>query len=183
MTKPKEFFKNRFASTENVSSAEKTNEETVGAVSGATNADIECGDTTTGNKYGVSGGQTGGHFAHSHSHSHSTKYTSDDESSSMTSGSGHLGAHAVAGTGTGGSFSPLRKNTVLQASTHLPPPPDTAVTPTALIDMEQIVIELKERREECRRMSEDVDSLKSQLQNECSVFHQSLQEERYRFEV
>ncbi|CAG2107138.1 unnamed protein product [Medioppia subpectinata] len=148
MTKPKEFFKNRFASTENVSSAEKTNEETVGAVSGATNADIECGDTTTGNKYGVSGGQTGGHFA--------------------------LSATAFEII--------LQPKAVLQASTHLPPPPDTAVTPTALIDMEQIVIELKERREECRRMSEDVDSLKSQLQNECSVFHQSLQEERYRFE-
>ncbi|CAG2182347.1 unnamed protein product, partial [Oppiella nova] len=98
----------------------------------------------------------------------------------MTSGSGHLGPNAIAST-TGGSFSPLRKNTVLQASTHLPAP-ETTVTPTAMIDIEQIVIEMKDRREEVRRLSEEVESLKSHLQSECSVFHQSLQEERYRFE-
>ena len=116
---------------------------------------------------------------HSQSHSHSTKYTSDDESSSMTSGSGHLGAHLIASVG--GSSSPLRK-ALGNTSGHIPAP-DPAVTPTAIADLEQIVIELKERREECHRLSEELEALKTQLQNECSVFHQSLQEERYRFEV
>jgi len=130
------------------------------------------------NKYPVT--QSGSQFAHSQSHSHSTKYTSDDESSSMTSGSGHLGPNIITSIG-GSSGSPLRKNAILQAS-HIAAV-ETAATPTAMIDIEHIVNQLKERRDECHRLSEEVDSLKNQLQNECLVFHQSLQDERYRFEV
>ncbi len=123
--------------------------------------------------------QSGSQLAQSHSRSHSTKYTSDDESSSMTSGSGHLGPNKIASIG-GSSSSPLRKHAILQAI-HLPVT-ETASTP-ALLDYEHIVTDLKETHEECHRLSVEVESLKNQLQNECSAFHQNLQEERYRFEV
>ena len=52
-----------------------------------------------------------------------------------------------------------------------------------LINLEPILTELRERREECQRFTDEVEVLKNQLQSECSAFHQSLQEERYRFEV
>lgn len=192
MNKPKEFFKSRFGSSENVNSSESEStisqpflsflsiflflesntEET--SPSNIANTKNETGDNQNHNKYPMT--QT-----HSQSHSHSTKskYTSDDESSSMTSGSGHLGARLM--PSIGGSSSP-RKINAIQTSSQLAAP-DTAVTPTAHLDFENIVIEMKERREECHRLSEEVESMKNQLQNECSVFHQSLQEERYRFEV
>lgn len=146
--------------------------------SGSNTANIDNEGTENPIKYPIT--QIGPQFAHSHSHSHSTKYTSDDESSSMTSGSGHLGPNIIASIG-GSSGSPLRKSAILQAS-HIGGT-ETAALPTAMIDIEHIVQQLKERREECHRLTEEVDAIKGQLQNECSVFHQSLQEERYRFEV
>ncbi|XP_054156452.1 transmembrane and coiled-coil domains protein 2-like isoform X2 [Oppia nitens] len=200
MTKPKEFFKNRFTSSENVNSSE-INDET----SGTSTVDNECGDNihkVIVVKNGMGGAQPTAsaaaqhHLAHSHSqsHSHSTKYTTDDDdSSSITSGSGRVGQQIIAAAAASldSSSSPLRKNTVLHStgahqSSHIPvvtaSSERTAVTPTSMADFEQIVIELKERREQCRCLAEEVESMKSQLQNECSAFHQSLQEERYRFE-
>lgn len=81
----------------------------------------------------------------------------------------------------GSSASPARKHMIVQGG-HIAVT-ETAATPTAMIDIEPLVAELRERREECQRLSEDMESLKSHFQNECTVFHQSLQEERYRFEV
>lgn len=63
--------------------------------------------------------------------------------------------------------------------------PSQELPPTAMqiVDLEPILAELRDRREEVTRLQDEVDSLKTQLANECALFHQSLQEERYRFEV
>ena len=105
--------------------------------------------------------------------SHSTtKNNSEDESSSVLSGSGK---HAV--------------------SLHLASAESSQSLKTDLInemlakmnllkeDVQTLQSELQDRKEENQRLSEELDSLKSQVQNEYAVFHQNLQEERYRFEV
>lgn len=122
---------------------------------------------------------------HSHT-SHSTKYTSDDEeSSSITSGSGKLGmgtpAGGAAASGGTSSLSPARRLTPATISHGIN---EGAISGLAtVIDLEPVIAELQNRRDEVRRLSAEIESLKSQLQTDCTVFHQSLQEERYRFEV
>lgn len=61
--------------------------------------------------------------------------------------------------------------------------PVTFDPPTPTVDLEPLLAELKERKDEASRLQEEMEAMKTQLQNECSLLHQSLQEERYRFEV
>ena len=127
----------------------------------------------------------------SHSHSHSTKYTSDDESSSITSGSGkHPGGTQAAALTTSvgnSSSSPVKHiagNQTVPTSLAHASISDTHSAPNAMqIDLEPVIVELRDRREEVSRLSDEIEAVKSQLQTECTVFHQSLQDERYRFEV
>ena len=76
-----------------------------------------------------------------------------------------------------GSHKGMSQVPVVLTTQETPSPAEPAV------DLEPLLSELKERREETSRLQEEVDSLKSQLQSECTLFHQSLQEERFRFEV
>ncbi|GIX87524.1 transmembrane and coiled-coil domains protein 2 [Caerostris darwini] len=99
------------------------------------------------------------------------KYASDDESSSFTSGSGHQ---------IMGSISSPRHQSGLQRS-----PPEHSSTPTVtplVADLEPILQELRERREEYHHLVEEIEALKSQVQQEYTFFNQSLLEERYRYE-
>nr|XP_015918446.1 transmembrane and coiled-coil domains protein 2 [Parasteatoda tepidariorum]XP_042908345.1 transmembrane and coiled-coil domains protein 2 [Parasteatoda tepidariorum] len=150
MSKPREFahlIKNRFGSADNISSLEKIPQE------------------------GPDSQQRNIHGSATFTHC-SIKYGSDDESSSFTSGSGHL-------AGAGVVPSP-RHQPLLQRS-----PPEHSSTPTVtplVSDLEPILQELRERREEYQRLVEEIEALKSQVQQEYSFFNQSLLEERYRFE-
>ena len=133
---------------------------------------------------------SGSNFVKSQSHSHSTKYTSDDESSSITSGSGkHPGGTQVAAavnTSVGNSSSSPVKHVAGNQTvpTSLAHASTSDSAPNAMqIDLEPVIVELRDRREEVSRLSDEVEAVKSQLQTECTVFHQSLQDERYRFEV
>ncbi|XP_067121224.1 transmembrane and coiled-coil domains protein 2 isoform X1 [Centruroides vittatus] len=106
---------------------------------------------------------------------HSTKYTSDDDSSSITSGSGPVAA-------AGNFISPQHQPSALQA---IATGPESSITPTAVpvvVDVEPILQELREQREESHRLREDIESLKNHLQQQGSCFNQALQEERYRYE-
>lgn len=49
-------------------------------------------------------------------------------------------------------------------------------------DIEPLLMELNERKEECQRLAEEIEALKNQMHHECSYFSQALQEERYRYE-
>lgn len=51
------------------------------------------------------------------------------------------------------------------------------------VDLEPILNELKEHRTENMRLHEEIESLKSQFNSECGLLNQTLNEERYRFEV
>lgn len=62
------------------------------------------------------------------------------------------------------------------------PEPVTAVS-LSPADLDPLITQLKEQRDECTKLQEELHSLKSQHQSDCSLLHQSLQEERYRFEV
>lgn len=53
----------------------------------------------------------------------------------------------------------------------------------ALVDLDPILNQLKEQRDESNRLQEEIKSLKNQQQNDCNLLHQTLQEERYRYEV
>ena len=53
----------------------------------------------------------------------------------------------------------------------------------ALVDLDPILNQLKEQREESNRLQEEIKSLKNQQQSDCNLLHQTLQEERYRYEV
>ncbi|XP_067121226.1 transmembrane and coiled-coil domains protein 2 isoform X2 [Centruroides vittatus] len=104
-----------------------------------------------------------------------TKYTSDDDSSSITSGSGPVAA-------AGNFISPQHQPSALQA---IATGPESSITPTAVpvvVDVEPILQELREQREESHRLREDIESLKNHLQQQGSCFNQALQEERYRYE-
>lgn len=50
-------------------------------------------------------------------------------------------------------------------------------------DIQLLQSELQDRKDENQRASEEFETFKSQVQSEYSMFHQNLQEERYRFEV
>lgn len=67
-----------------------------------------------------------------------------------------------------------------QQAITITPEPAVVVGP---VDLEPLFSQLKEQRDECTRLQEELHSLKSQHQKDCSLLHQSLQEERYRFEV
>ncbi|CAN8026843.1 unnamed protein product [Ixodes persulcatus] len=49
-------------------------------------------------------------------------------------------------------------------------------------DIEPLLMELNERKDECQRLAEEIEALKNQMHHECSYFSQALQEERYRYE-
>ncbi|XP_035233230.1 transmembrane and coiled-coil domains protein 2-like [Stegodyphus dumicola] len=103
---------------------------------------------------------------------HCSKYPSDDESSSLTSGSG---GHLIAG-----SISSPRHQPLLQRS-----PPEHSSTPTVtplVADLEPILQELRERREEYHHLVDEVEALKTQVQQEYTYFNQALHDERYRYE-
>lgn len=61
--------------------------------------------------------------------------------------------------------------------------PDPAAANNNLLDLEPLVTQLKEQRDESTRLQEELHALKTQHQSDCNLLHQSLQEERYRFEV
>ncbi|XP_076355997.1 transmembrane and coiled-coil domains protein 2-like isoform X2 [Tachypleus tridentatus] len=95
----------------------------------------------------------------------STKYASEDESSSITSGS----AGQLLSSGFGTTPQHLHSSEV-------------PVSPPNIFDVEPMLQELQARREECQHLSDEIESLKVQLQQECSFFTQALLEERYRYE-
>lgn len=72
----------------------------------------------------------------------------------------------------------------VQSNQH-PTSPTPEPTPAFLTqsDLEPLVADLRSRRDEVTRLQEEFESAKTQMQSECSLLHQSLQEERYRFEV
>ena len=72
----------------------------------------------------------------------------------------------------------------VQSNQH-PASPTPEPTPAFLTqsDLEPLVADLRSRRDEVTRLQEEFESAKTQMQSECSLLHQSLQEERYRFEV
>jgi DNA repair exonuclease SbcCD ATPase subunit len=61
---------------------------------------------------------------------------------------------------------------VIQHESPSPPP----------VDLEPILQELKESREETSRLQEELNKIKSQFQSDSTLLQQSLQEERFRFE-
>ena len=133
-------------------------------------------------------GNSGALNSNSHSHSHSTKCTSDDESSSITSGSGHLGGTQSHNNSIHHSSSPLR---VKPLRSKLTPFADS-ITPTThhppvefytAAELEQLRIKIDERNQECVRLSTEINHLKTQLQTDSSILNQGLQDEKYRVEV
>lgn len=157
---------------------------------------VEPGDDTITEHESVEGNSRfyshGPNYAHSHSRSSkSNKYTSDDDesSNSITSGSGKHGTGpsgtgvAASGTANSSSLSPGRHHTPVTGTGQLGAdnPPNTPNL--GMIDLDPVIMELQNRRDEVNRLSDEIDGIKSQLQSECTVFHQSLQDERYRFEV
>lgn len=149
----------------------------------------------------IKGGLSGlASVAHS---STDNKYASDEDSSSLTSESSQLASlshhpgAAVAG-GSGATASPrhptlapppsgVDQSSLLMgvASPSVAPPPLSATVGGALVpeaELEPLLAELAERREECQRLAEEIEALKNQLHHECSYFSQALQEERYRYE-
>lgn len=50
-------------------------------------------------------------------------------------------------------------------------------------DLEQLRNKIDERNQECMRLSNEINHLKTQFQSDCSMFNQSLQDEKYRVEV
>lgn len=70
-----------------------------------------------------------------------------------------------------------------QHPTATSPTPEPAPAFLTQSDLEPLLAELGSRRNEVTRLQEEFESAKTQMQSECSLLHQSLQEERYRFEV
>ncbi|XP_022244236.1 LOW QUALITY PROTEIN: transmembrane and coiled-coil domains protein 2-like [Limulus polyphemus] len=95
----------------------------------------------------------------------STKYASEDESSSITSGS----AGQLLSSGFGTTPQHLHSSEV-------------PFSPPNVVDVEPMLQELQARREECQHLADEIETLKVQLQQECSFFTQALLEERYRYE-
>ncbi|RWS02841.1 Transmembrane and coiled-coil domains protein 2-like protein [Dinothrombium tinctorium] len=116
----------------------------------------------------------------SYTHSHSTKCTSDEESSSITSGSGHIGDAQKIGASVGSSASPAKQHFRFYGSHLLVGDPGSSSA--GIIDVEPLLAELRDRKDDCQRLTEEVEAFKTQFQAECALFHQNLQDERYRFE-
>lgn len=153
----------------------------------------------------IKGGLSGlASVAHS---STDNKYASDEDSSSLTSESSQLASlphHPGMGGGGmpgGGGATASPRHPALApppssdqasllmgvASPSVAPPPLSGATVGggALVpeaELEPLLAELAERREECQRLAEEIEALKNQLHHECSYFSQALQEERYRYE-
>lgn len=89
----------------------------------------------------------------------------------MTSGSRELIAAGV-------TCSPQNQKIVASTGTaseaSIPPP-----CPSFWLELEPFVQDLKE---ECHRLSEEAETLKSQMRQDYAFFSQALQEERYRYE-
>lgn len=147
----------------------------------------------------IKGGLSGlASVAHS---STDNKYASDEDSSSLTSESSqmasvshHPGA-AGGGVGSGAATASPRHPPLAPphdqppllgvASPSVAPPPLASTLGQSLVpetELEPLLAELAERREECQRLAEEIEALKNQLHHECSYFSQALQEERYRYE-
>ncbi|XP_037508014.1 transmembrane and coiled-coil domains protein 2 isoform X4 [Rhipicephalus sanguineus] len=159
----------------------------------------------------IKGGLSGlASVAHS---STDNKYASDEDSSSLTSESSQMASHhpGVVGGGMGSGAAtasprhpPLAPSQdqpsllVGMASPSVAPPPLASTIGQSLVpeaELEPLLAELAERREECQRLAEEIEALKvfifgsackletsNQLHHECSYFSQALQEERYRYE-
>lgn len=149
----------------------------------------------------IKGGLSGlASVAHS---STDNKYASDEDSSSLTSESSQLASlshHPGAAVMGGGGATASPRHPALAppssgadqsslmmgvASPSVAPPPLSATVGGALVpeaELEPLLAELAERREECQRLAEEIEALKNQLHHECSYFSQALQEERYRYE-
>ncbi|XP_077517528.1 transmembrane and coiled-coil domain 2 protein Dmtn isoform X3 [Amblyomma americanum] len=150
----------------------------------------------------IKGGLSGlASVAHS---STDNKYASDEDSSSLTSESSqlaslshHPGVSGGAGSGTAPATASPRHPPLIPppdpqsllvgvASPSVAPPPLSSTVGGALVqeaELEPLLAELAERREECQRLTEEIEALKNQLHHECSYFSQALQEERYRYEM
>ncbi|XP_037277817.2 transmembrane and coiled-coil domains protein 2 isoform X2 [Rhipicephalus microplus] len=159
----------------------------------------------------IKGGLSGlASVAHS---STDNKYGSDEDSSSLTSESSQMTSHhqGVVGGGLGPGAAtasprhpplapPQDQPSLLvgMASPSVAPPPLASTLGQSLVpeaELEPLLAELAERREECQRLAEEIEALKvfifgsackletsNQLHHECSYFSQALQEERYRYE-
>ncbi|KAJ6222266.1 hypothetical protein RDWZM_000811 [Blomia tropicalis] len=177
ITKPKEFFKRNTAD----SSIEKgNNDQTESNLLGGLGAD-------THELHHTSSGNSGLLNSHSHTHSHSTKCTSDEESSSITSGSGHLGTRSH-NNSLHQSNSPLR---IKPLKNKMITPFSESITPTTCQpalelyssgEIEQLNMRIDERNQECDRLNAELTMLKSQFQSDCTILNQSLLDERYRVE-
>lgn len=135
------------------------------------------------------GGNSGGGLinSNSHTHSHSTKCTSDDESSSITSGSGQLGAtshnNSIHHSNSPLRVKPVRPGNKLTAFDSITP--TTHHTPVefyTVAEMDQLRQAIDERGQECGRLNNEITLLKTQFQTDCSLISQSLQDEKYRVE-
>ncbi|XP_050040884.2 transmembrane and coiled-coil domains protein 2-like isoform X5 [Dermacentor andersoni] len=147
----------------------------------------------------IKGGLSGlASVAHS---STDNKYASDEDSSSLTSESSQMASvshHSGAvggGMGSGAATASPRHPPLAPpqdqppllgvASPSVAPPPLSSTLGQSLVpeaELEPLLAELAERREECQRLAEEIEALKNQLHHECSYFSQALQEERYRYE-
>ncbi|XP_065301471.1 transmembrane and coiled-coil domains protein 2 isoform X2 [Dermacentor albipictus] len=147
----------------------------------------------------IKGGLSGlASVAHS---STDNKYASDEDSSSLTSESSQMASvshHPGAvggGMGSGAATASPRHPPLAPpqdqppllgvASPCVAPPPLSSTLGQSLVpeaELEPLLAELAERREECQRLAEEIEALKNQLHHECSYFSQALQEERYRYE-
>ena len=136
------------------------------------------------------GGNSGGGLinSNSHTHSHSTKCTSDDESSSITSGSGQLGAtshnNSIHHSNSPLRVKPVRPGNKLTAFDSITP--TTHHTPVefyTVAEMDQLRQAIDEQGQECGRLNNEITLLKTQFQTDCSLISQSLQDEKYRVEV
>ncbi|XP_054707553.1 transmembrane and coiled-coil domains protein 2-like [Uloborus diversus] len=106
------------------------------------------------------------------------RYTSDEENSSNTSESGRNAAEAHA-------HAPTASPHHHPALHSLPSGTESVVVHTlnpASLDLEPILHELRSQRDEYQHLVEEIESVKSQIQQESTYFSQALQEERYRYE-
>ncbi|XP_053213398.1 transmembrane and coiled-coil domains protein 1-like [Panonychus citri] len=170
-SKPKDCFKNKIGSVDNLNSVDNSiNESSI--------VNESDGNEVKESKSSGVHNQGGSVFyTHSHTHSHSTKHTSD-ESSSITSGSDNIGAIPGLVTSGGSSASPAKQlyqtfdsQLVSQSgSSH------------NINDLEAILSQLREREGDCQRIAEEIEAVKTSFQAEYSLINQSLQEERYKSE-
>ncbi|XP_064480895.1 transmembrane and coiled-coil domains protein 2-like isoform X2 [Ornithodoros turicata] len=113
------------------------------------------------------------------------KYPSDDDSSSMTSESSQMAQCTSTANITSPRHPPLPSVAAFMPSAPAEGSSTVISVPTHTVcdtDLESVLIELNERKEECQRLSEEVEALKNQMQQEYTYFSHTLQEERYRYE-